>query len=108
MLNTVVLLAPGAMLPVSQAPELLVDVCATPSWLVHVIVVPTAIVSNAGLNAKLFMRIVLAGVCLGVEEDEFAPYGFEESLQPLELINPTPTVNNKINANSDFMFVSFI
>ena len=59
--NVVVLLAPGAMFPVSHNPLSLVEVCATPELLYHVTVVCLAIVRFAGLKVK-FGIVTVFGV----------------------------------------------
>lgn len=87
MLNVVVLELPAGILPVSQTPVSLVDVCAIPSVFFHVIVVPTDTVMVAGENVIPDITTVLGGAAgggvglVGVE-----PYGFDELLLQPELI----------------------
>jgi hypothetical protein len=65
--NVVVAEAPAAMLPVSQTPVSLVDVCANPSLFFQVIEVPTATVMVAGENTMPDISTVLGEEGAGEE-----------------------------------------
>ncbi len=109
MLNVVVLLLPAGMLPVSQAPLSLVEVCAILDVLLHVTVVPLVTVKFCGL--KLVDPIVTV-------LDEFPPppppfpppppYGFVGLLFEQPAISRIKPISSDRLHSDSFVFISIL
>jgi hypothetical protein len=81
--NVVVFELPGAMSPVAQTPESLVELCVSRSLFVHVTVVFFATVMVGGSKAMFAMITVFGGTVTGDGEVGADPYEFDELfLQP--------------------------
>lgn len=105
LLNVTLLLPPGGMLPVSQAPESLVAVCGTPSEFCHVTVVPFATVSVEGPKAMLYAAIVFGDEF--VVPPELLAGALEYGLViPLE--HPPRATSPKIAARIQCRLVDFV
>ena len=102
--NVVVLLPPAEMLPVSQTPVSLVEVCAIPSLFRQVIVVFFAMVTLAGPNAMPDKTTVFGGAGVGAAGVE-GPYGFDESLLHPTNIETVRMTSKKVRSTGSFCMV---